>query len=97
MRLGIHVDDIIARGSNRQTKLFWAALREKYALKMVETLDYANPLVYTGYTIGKVLRSGKPWYTMDMAADITEFMVDVGMNGSRKVTTPMPYSHTSTS
>ena len=34
---------------------------------------------------------------MDMAAAITEFMVDVGMNGSRKVTAPMPYKHELTS
>ena len=97
MRLGIHVDDIIARGSNRQTKLFWADLATKYSLKMVETVDYDNPLVYTGYTIGKVLRGDTQWYTMDMASDITAFMVDVNMNGSRKVTAPMPYKHELTS
>ena len=62
MRLGIHVDDIIARGSSRQTKLFWADLATKYSLKMVKTVDYDNPLVYTGYTIGKVLRGDTQWY-----------------------------------
>ena len=91
MRLGIHVDDIMARGSSRQTKQLWVALADKYPLKMWEAVDYDNPLVYTRYTIGKVLRSGKPWYTIDMAADITAFMVEVGMEGSIKATAPMPY------
>ena len=69
------MDDIIARGSSRQTKLFWADLATKYSLKMVETVDYDNPLVYTGYTIGKVLRGDTQWYTMDMASDITAFLL----------------------
>ena len=60
-------------------------------------MGYDNPLVYTGYTIGKVLRGDTQWYTMDMASDITAFMVDVNMNGSRKVTAPMPYKHELTS
>ena len=60
MRLGIHVDDIIARGSRKQTRLFWAALGEKYPLKMWEEVDCDNPLVYTGYIIGKEVRDGKP-------------------------------------
>ena len=91
MRLGIHVDDIIARGSRKQTRLFWAALEEKYPLKMWEEVDCDNPLVYTGYTIGKEVRDGKPWYTMDMTADLTEFMIESAMDGSRPVTAPMPY------
>ena len=74
--LGIQVDDIIARGSRKQTRLFWAALAEKYPLKMWEEVDCDNPLVYTGYTIGKEMRDGKPWYTMDMTADLTEFMIE---------------------
>ena len=91
MRLGIHVDDIMARGSNKQTRLFWTALAAKYPLKMWEAVDYDTPLAYTGYTIGKVFRLGKPWHTMDMATHIATFMVEVGMEGSRKLTAPMPY------
>ena len=51
MRLGIHVDDIIARGSRKQTRLFWAALANKYSLKMWEEVDYDNPILG---------RSGRP-------------------------------------
>ena len=40
---------------------------------------------------------GKPWYTMDMAADIATFMVEVGIEGSRKVTAPVPYKDELTS
>ena len=28
---------------------------------------------------------------MDMTEDITAFMMDMGMEGSRKITAPMPY------
>ena len=97
MRLGIHVDDIMARGSRKQTRLCWTALAERYPLKLWEEVDYENPLVYTGYTIGKIQGDGKPWYTMDMAEDITTFMVEVGMQGSRNVTAPMPYKGEPTS
>ena len=48
---------------------------------MWEEVDCENPLVYTGYTIGKEMRDGKPWYTMDMTADLTEFMIELGMDG----------------
>ena len=48
----------------------------------METVDYDNLLVYTGYTIGKVLRGDTQWYTMDMASDITTFMVDVNCEGT---------------
>ena len=58
---------------------------------MWEAVDYDNPLVYTGCTTGKVFHLGKPWYTMDIAADMAAFMVEVGTGGSRKVPTPMPY------
>ena len=91
MRLGIHVDDIIARGSRRQTRLFWDALAKKYPLKMWEEVECDNPIVYTGYTVGKVIKDGQIWYTMDMTSDIAEFMVDTGMEGSRPITAPMPY------
>ena len=50
-----------------------------------------NPIVYTGYTIRKVMRDGQPWYTMEMTSDIAEFMVDTGMEGSRPITAPMHY------
>ena len=36
---------------------------------MWEEVDYDNPIVYTGYTIGKIHKDGLPWYTMDMTED----------------------------
>ena len=76
MRLAVHVDDILARGSRKQTELFWAALNARYPLKEWEIVDYDNPVTYTGYTIGKVTKAGKPWYTQDMVNDIAAFLTD---------------------
>ena len=91
MRIAVHVDDILARGSRKQTELFWAALNNKYTLKEWEIVDYDNPVTYTGYTIGKVSKGGKPWYTMDMINDIAAFLTDQQQDGSRPVSAPMPY------
>ena len=91
VRLGVHVDDIIARGSKRQTKLFWKKLDARFKLKEWDIVDYDNPLTYTGMTVGKLRQGGKVWYTLDMAADIADFLADAGMSGSRTTTAPMPY------
>ena len=91
MRLAVHVDDILARGSRKQSEIFWAKLNAKYPLKEWEAVDYDNPVTYTGYTIGKVTKNGKPWYTMDMCNDIAAFLSDTEQDGSRPVAAPMPY------
>ena len=91
MRLGVHVDDILARGSRKQTKLFWELLGARFGLKSWEIVEYDNPIVFTGYTISKVNRNGQAWYTMDMITDIEAFLVDTGADGSRLTTAPMPY------
>ena len=80
MRIAVHVDDILARGSRKQTELFWKALDAKYPLKEWEIVDIDNPVTYTGYTISKVLRRGKVWYTMDMANDIAAFLAPGNSN-----------------
>ena len=37
----MHVDDIIAKGSRKQTRLFWAAMAAKYPLKIWEEVGCA--------------------------------------------------------
>ena len=91
MRLAVHVDDILARGSRKQTELFWAQLDKRYPIKEWEVVEYDNPVTYTGYTVGKVLKGGKPWYTLDMVNDISAFLTDQQQDGSRAVSAPMPY------
>ena len=60
MTVAIHVDNIQARGSHRQTELFWGALGQRYPLKEWDVVDYDKPAVYTGYTIGEVKLGGSP-------------------------------------
>ena len=91
MRLAVHVDDILARGSRKQTEIFWADLHARYPLKEWEVVDYNNPVTYTGYTIGKVNKGGNIWYTLDMCNDIAAFLSDTQQDGSRPVSAPMPY------
>ena len=91
MKLAIHVDDILARGSRKQTKLFWELMGTRFGLKHWDIVEYDNPVVFTGYAISKVKRSGQVWYTMDMVTDIEAFLAEVGVDGSRTTTAPMPY------
>ena len=91
VRLGVHVDDIIARGSRKQTTIFWNKLESKFALKEWDIVDYGNPLTYIGMTVGKEKLEGKVWYTLDMQADIVDFLTEAGMSGCRATTAPMPY------
>ena len=60
VRLGVHVDDILARGSRKQTKLFWELMGTRFGLKSWDIVDYDNPVVFTGYDIGKIKKMGKP-------------------------------------
>ena len=91
MRLGVHVDDIIARGSRKQTTLFWEQLESKFALKEWDIVDCDTPLTYIGMQVGKQRKGSQVWYTLDMEADIADFLEDAGMSGSRLTTAPMPY------
>ena len=91
MKLAIHVDDILARGSRKQTKLFWELMGTRFGLKYWDIVEYDNPVVFTGYAISKVKRNGQVWYTMDMVTDIEAFLAEVGVDGSRTTTAPMPY------
>ena len=75
----------------KQSKIFWHNLGQQYPLKSWEVVDYDNPVVYTGYTISKVKRGGAAWYTMDMANDIADFLTDIGVDGCRNTSAPMPY------
>jgi len=45
----------------------------------------------TGMTVSKKEKAGKAWYTLDMEADIADFLDGAGMAGSRLTTAPMPY------
>ena len=74
MRLAVHVDEILARGSRKQTELFWSTLDARYPLKEWDIVDYNNPVTYTGYTISKMMKEGKVWYAMDMVNDIAAFL-----------------------
>ena len=91
MRLAVHVDDILARGSRKQTELFWNALDARYPLKEWDIVDYNNPVTYAEYTISKMMKDGKVWYAMDMVNDIAAFLSETQQDGARPISAPMPY------
>ena len=91
MRIAVHVDDILARGSRVETELFWKQMEVRFGLKTWEIVDYENPILFTGYTISKVLKDGKAWYTMDMISDIEAFLAEAGVDTRRRTAAPMPY------
>ena len=90
VRVAMHVDDVIVRGSRHQTELFWASLGDKYPLKHWEYVEYDQPQTYTGIEIAKVKAEGVVSYTMTMEHDLRVFLEDHGMAQVREVTAPMP-------
>ena len=90
LRLAVHVDDVIVRGSRVQSEKFWAALQEKFPLKHWEYVEEGQPQLYTGIQIGKEITDGVQYYTMSMEHDIRVFLEDSGMTEVQQVTAPMP-------
>ena len=64
-------------------------MEERFGLKTWEIVDYENPVTFTGYTISKVTKQGKAWYTMDMIADIEAFFAEAGGYVTPSVSVPV--------
>ena len=88
-----HVDDIITRGHRAATESFWKTVKEKFAVKSWDIVDYDNPLVYCAKRISKVLKDGGVWYTVDQTDDIRVFLTDNEMHGAKPQYAPMPNKH----
>ena len=88
-----HVDDIITRGHRAATESFWKTVKEKFAVKSWDIVDYDNPLVYCAKRISKVLKDGGVWYTVDQTEDIRVFLTDNEMHGAKPQYAPMPDKH----
>ena len=46
MTAASHVDDIITRGHRAVTESFWKDVKDKFAVKSWDIVDYDNPLIY---------------------------------------------------
>ena len=90
LRLAVHVDDVILRGSRVQSERFWEMLQAKFPLKHWEYVEEGQPQMYTGIQIGKQVIDGAVHYTMTMEHDIRVFIEDYGMTEIQPVTAPMP-------
>jgi len=90
MKVGVHVDDVITRGSRHQTAKFWELLADKFPLKHWEYVELDQPQIYTGMEIGKEVIEGRTHYTLSMEHDIKVFLEDNNMTEVRHITAPMP-------
>ena len=88
-----HVDDIITRGHRAVTETFWRDVKDKFAVKSWDIVDYDNPLIYCAKRISKIMQDGKTWYTMDQTDDIRVFLADNDMHGAKPQHAPMPNKH----
>ena len=52
--MAAHVDDMLTRGKRCEAVKFWDKIKNKFALKSYDVVDYENPLVYVGMRIGKM-------------------------------------------
>ena len=72
---------------------FWDKIKNEFALKSYDIVDYNNPLVYVGMMIGKIKRNDKVWYTIDQTSELVDFLHDKQMMNVRHVSAPMPYKN----
>jgi hypothetical protein len=56
--LMVHVDDILSRGSPKQSEVFYKALAERFQCKDPEYLTEDNSIVYTGVEIAQTTIDG---------------------------------------
>ena len=90
MRLVLYVDDVITRGSEKETKAFYEALNDKYPLRGWDILTPDTPLTHLGFTITEEVREGVTHRYMPQEKDVVQFLEDNEIELVQEVTCPMP-------
>jgi len=93
MLVGTHVDDLLARANEHQSKWFWSKLEEKYKLKDWGFVRVGEPRIYCALQISLCIEGGKRMYSLDQNADVAVFLQDCMHLGLRPVKSPMPNKH----
>ena len=90
LRIGVHVDDIIARGQRKASKEFWQSVDRKFGVKSWGFVEDGQPQTFLSMRISCSRKDGIRWYSIDQSEDIAQLLVDEDVTGTVPVTAPMP-------
>jgi hypothetical protein len=90
VRVGIHVDDIILRGTPAASAQFYTDLAKRFQLKDPEYLTPDTPLIFLGMKISMAYVDGVAQYYIDCADGTREVVDTFPIGPTRHVKCPMP-------
>ena len=88
MRIALYVDDVITRGSEKETRATFKAIDEKYPLRSWGILSPDNPLIHLGFTLTEEVIDGVKHRYMSQEKDVIQFLEDHDIMMTNAVTCP---------
>ena len=86
----IHVDDILCRGSQKDSDEFYRKLGERFQCKDPEFLTPGSYLTFTGMDIGLEYQNSELIYSISQERELLEFLEGKGLDSEPKRSSPMP-------
>ena len=93
MRLAVVVDDIICRGSRKDTEAFYNALEARFQCKDPSYLEEGFPIKYVGLDIEQYTREGCTYISINQQTDVENYLHEIGFTEVGTVRNPMPSRH----
>jgi hypothetical protein len=90
VKVGLLVDDVLAKGRRSRLEAFFKRLGERFKLKGVEYIEIGESVMYGGYNITHRKTNGVRWYDLDQCADVKQFLSEHDVQGVMGVECPMP-------
>ena len=87
------VDDVLMRGSEEQSKLFYEQFEKRFQLKDPTFLTENTPIRYVGFDISMITRGGKKFISVDQDDDMRQFLAGMDISAVGKVDNPMVDRH----
>jgi hypothetical protein len=93
LKVLIHVDDNMSRGTRRHTQEFWSSLNEKFGLKSWAFVETGEQHRFLGSNVFKDMMDGKVVFGVHQNDDMDAFLDEYLPEGERPVTSPMTDKH----
>ena len=94
IRIALYVDDVITRGSEKETRALFKDIDEKYPMRSWGILSPDNPLIHQdlvlGFTITEEVIDGVKHRYMSQEKDVIQFLEDHDVIITKAVECPMP-------
>jgi hypothetical protein len=89
-KIVLYVDDILSRGSEQVTIEFYNKLMARFDCKDPTYLTDGETITFTGLDLSMNIVEGYPRYQLSQERELREFLVDKGLEGERRRSSPMP-------